>query len=87
MEQFYIKHIPQSEYRKEKSPEKKKESSVIALELASLNIKDCEVKKTLVQKIRDEGLRVVKAAMPEDKWDEIAGGSCFAAIISKLGLK
>ena len=86
MEQFYVKHISQSDYRKERESGTANKDSVIDTHLDNLNIKDADIKKGLVQKIKDEILKIIMVVMPEDKWDEIINGTYLGTVLNKLGL-
>jgi hypothetical protein len=86
MEPFYLQHIPQSDYRRDKGDKEVNPDYVLDVGLKALNLKDNVLKKELVDKIKEAGTRIVKAVIPDDKHEMIISGRCLKEIYSKLGL-
>jgi hypothetical protein len=87
MSKYYLRQVPQSEYRslrvRDKSVEQKYK---LDLDLKDLKIKNDELKKLLVEKIKEEGWKVLRVILPEELWEGVIDGPCFEEIYRRLGL-
>jgi hypothetical protein len=84
---FYLRHVPQSEYRRlQERKESKEKAYLLDLELNNLGIKDEKLRAVVVELIYSEGRKVIESILPEDLWDEVLNGECFVEIYKKLGL-
>ncbi|MFC1770771.1 hypothetical protein ACFLZV_02690 [Candidatus Margulisiibacteriota bacterium] len=87
-ETYYLRHVPQSEYRRlQERKEEKEKSYLLDLDLKNLGLKDKEVMAHLTEIIFNEGKKIVESSLPEEMWEEVIKGPCFKKICKKLGLK
>lgn len=84
---YYLKKIPQSEYRKGVASSKEDKDTYIDLSLVDLNIKDPALKKALKKKIYEAGQEIVKVLLPEEKHANGLANEHLDEIYERLGLQ
>ena len=85
---YYLRHVPQSEYRSLKTIKDEKEKNyLLNLNLSNLNLKDQKLKKALITKINEEAKKIIGVVLPEDLSIKVFQSSCFNKIYACLGLK
>ena len=83
---FYLQHIPQSEYRRilsKKTPERQ----VMDIGLHHLGITDTLQKQQLVEKIKEETERFLRVLVSEPASEVILKSAYLHTILASLGLE
>lgn len=85
---YYLKRIPQSEYRRsaEESERKDDSGTYIDLSLENLNITDPELNQAVMDRIYEEGQQMVRALLPEEKQTDALTQENLKEIYVRLGL-
>ena len=85
---YYLKRIPQSEYRRTAAESERKDdgSNTIDLSLENLNLTDPELKDAVMARIYEEGQQMVRALLPEEKQTDALTHEHLKEIYVRLGL-
>jgi len=88
-ETFYLKRVPQSEYRRNHPSEGKSQSHLKILDtvLEDLRLKNLHVKAAVIQKIMEETEKLFSVILPPNIAENIDKEQILAPVFSKLGLR
>ena len=87
-ESYYLKKIPQSEYRRVEDGGQSAEErgTFIDLELRNVEISDPGLKQALINKIFSEGQTMIQVLLPEDHHESALTQDHLQDIYQRLGL-
>ena len=86
-ETYFLKKIPQSEYRRGTPSTRDAGDSYIDLSLSPLKIKTPKLKEALIQKIAEAAQQMAKVLLPEEKQIDAITKDDLNDIYTRLGLR